>query len=58
MKTTKSNHLGGANDKGLEAHTFEEVAEMSKKRANAPSQMQELMHSLDAMNEWFENKGK
>ncbi|WP_246067778.1 DUF1059 domain-containing protein [Changchengzhania lutea] len=62
--------LGGACDKEFHANTFEEMAEMSKKHGmemfqkkdeahlKAMNEMQDLMKSPKAMNEWFENKRK
>ncbi|MFQ6678756.1 MAG: DUF1059 domain-containing protein [Fidelibacterota bacterium] len=70
MKTMTCEQLGGACDLEFQANTFEEIAEMSKKHGmemfekgdephlNAMNEMQELMKSPDAMNEWFENKRK
>ena len=70
MKTMTCKQLGGACDKEFHAHTFEEMAEMSKKHGmdmfqkgdelhlSAMNEMQELMKSPNAMNEWFENKRK
>ena len=68
MKTMNCKQLGGACDKEFHAETFEEMAEMSKKHGmemyqagneehlKAMNEMQELMKSPDAMNEWFKNK--
>ena len=62
--------LGGACDLEFHADTFEYMAEQSKKHGmemfesgderhfKAMHEMQELMQSPDAMNEWFENKRK
>jgi len=62
--------LGGACDKEFHANTFEEIAEMSKNHGKemfqngdgphlkAMSDMQELMKSPEAMQEWFESKRK
>ena len=70
MKTMTCNQLGGACDKEFKANTFEEIAEMSKTHAmemlqngdephlKAMEEMQKLMQSPDAMNEWFESKRK
>jgi hypothetical protein len=70
MKTMTCKQLGGACDKEFNANTFEEIAEMSKKHGmemfqkgdephlKAMNEMQELMKSPDAMNEWFANKRK
>ncbi len=70
MKTMTCKQLGGACDKEFHANTFEEMAEMSKKHGmemfqkkdeahlKAMNEMQDLMKSPKAMNEWFENKRK
>jgi len=70
MKTMTCNQLGGACDTEFEANTFEEISAMSKKHGmemyqkgdephlKAMNEMQELMKTPDAMNEWFENKRK
>ncbi len=70
MKTMTCNQLGGAWDKEFHAGTFEEMAEMSKKHGmemfqsgdeahlKAMREMQDLMKSPAAMNDWFENKRK
>jgi len=70
MKTMTCNQLDGACDKEFSANTFEEIAELSKKHAvemlqagdephlKAMEEMQELMKSPEAMNEWFESKRK
>lgn len=70
MKTMTCKQLGGACDLEFQANTFEEMAEMSKQHGmemyqkkdeahlKAMGEMQELMKSPDAMNEWFENKRK
>jgi len=70
MKTMTCKQLGGACDKEFNANTFDEIAEMSKahgmemfKNGDKPhlkamNELQELMKSPDAMNEWFENKKK
>lgn len=62
--------MGGSCDKEFHANTFEEIAEMSKNHGTEISQtgdeehlkvmneMQELMKSPEAMNEWFQNKSK
>ena len=62
--------LGGACDKEFHANTFGEMAKMSKQHGmemfqrgdeahlNAMNEMQELMKSPEAMNEWFENRRK
>ncbi len=70
MKTMTCKQLGGACDMKFSANTFEEIAEMSKKHGmemfqkndakhqNAMAEMQKLMQSPNAMQEWFENKRK
>ena len=70
MKSMTCKQLGGACDQVFQAETFEEMAEMSKKHGTemfqqgdeahlkAMNEMQELMKSPDAMNEWFANKRK
>jgi len=70
MKMMTCKQLGGACDKEFHASTWEEMAEMSKKHGmemmqkgdeehlKAMKNMQELMKSPGAMNEWFENKRK
>ena len=70
MKTMTCKQLGGACDVEFKAETFEEIAEMSKRHGmemfqkedgphlKAMGEMQELMKSPDAMNEWFANKKK
>ena len=70
MKTMTCKQLGGACDKEFHAETFEEMAELSKKHGmemyqkgdeehlEAMHQMQNLMSSPDAMNEWFEKRKK
>ena len=62
--------LGGACDEEFQANTFEDMAEISKKHGmemfqkgddahlKAMNEIQELMKSPDAMNEWFESKRK
>ena len=62
--------LGGACDLEFEAATFEEIAGMSKKHGmemfqkgdaahlKAMNQMQTLMKTPDAMQEWFDGKRK
>lgn len=68
MKTMTCKQLGGACDKEFHANTFEEMAQISKKHGmemfqtgdaahlKAMNEMQELMKSPGAMNEWFESK--
>ena len=68
MKTMTCKQLGGACDQEFHANTFEEMTEMSKQHGTemfqtgdeehlkAINEMQELMQSPQAMQEWFENK--
>ena len=70
MKTMSCKELGGACDKKFHAHSFDEIAEMSKQHAmemlqkkdeahlKAMDDMQQLMKNPKAMSEWFENKRK
>lgn len=70
MKTMTCKQLGGACDKEFRANTFEEIATMSKMHGRemfekedaahlkAMQEMQELMKSPEAMNDWFQNKKK
>lgn len=70
MKTMTCKQLGGACNKEFHANTFDEIAEQSKNHGmemfqagdkahlKAMNEMQELMHSPDAMNKWMENKRK
>ena len=70
MKTMTCNQLGGACDQEFHANTFKEIAEMSKKHGmemfrkgdgahlRAMNEMQELMQSPEAVNDWFKNKRK
>ena len=70
MKTMTCKQLGGPCDKEFHANTFDEITEMSKnhgmkmfqkrdgKHLKAMNEMQELMKSPEAMNEWFENRRK
>ena len=70
MKKMTCRQLGGACDMEFYANTFEEMTEISKKHGmemfqkgdeahlKVMSEMQELMKSPNAMNEWFENKRK
>ena len=70
MKTMACKQLGGACDKEFHANTFEEIAEMSKthgmemfqiddkEHLKAMNEMQELMKSPEAMEQWFENRRK
>lgn len=70
MKTMTCNQLGGACDLEFHAETFEEMAELSKNHGmemyqkgdeahlKAMAEMQELMKSPDAMQQWMEGKRK
>ncbi len=70
MKTMTCKQLGGACDLTFSANTFEEMAELSKAHGmemfqqkdephrKAMNDMQALMRSPNAMNEWFESKRK
>ncbi len=70
MKAITCKQLGGACEKVFHGNTFEEVAELSKSHAmemfqkgdaehlNAMNEMQSLMKTPGAMNEWMENKRK
>lgn len=70
MKTMTCKQLGGSCNQEFHADTFDEMAAMSKQHAmemfrqgdeghlKAMNEMQELMQSPDAMNEWMENKRK
>lgn len=70
MKTMTCKQLGGACDKAFHANTFEDIAELSKKHGmdmyqigneehlKAMSEMKELMKSLEAMKDLFENRRK
>ena len=70
MKTMTCKQLGGACDLEFHAASFEEIAEMSQNHGvemfqkqdgdhlQAMGEMQELMKSPDAMNDWFEAKRK
>ena len=70
MKTMTCKQLGGACNEKFQAHTFEDMAEISKKHGmemfqkgdeahlSAMNEMQDLMKSPEAMNEWFENRRK
>jgi hypothetical protein len=70
MKIMTCKQLGGACDKKFHAHTFEEMAEMSKNHGmemykkgdeehlKAMKKMRELMNDPEAMKEWYENKQK
>ena len=68
MKTMTCRQLGGACDKEFRANSFEEMAQLSKQHGmemaqkkdadhlKAMNEMQSLMNSPDAMNNWFEKK--
>ena len=68
MKTMTCKQLGGACDMKFQASTFEEMAELSKKHGmemfktgdeahlKAMKEMQGLMKTPEAMQEWFEGK--
>ena len=70
MKKMTCQQLGGACDLEFQAETFEEIAEMSKKHGmemfqkgdeahlKAMNEMQGLMKTPGAMNEWFDGKRK
>ncbi|MEP1033558.1 DUF1059 domain-containing protein [Ekhidna sp.] len=68
MKTMTCKQLGGACNLKFHANSFEEMAEQSKQHGmemyqkgdevhlKAMNEMQELMKSPNAMQEWFEGK--
>jgi hypothetical protein len=68
MKTMACKQLGGACDAEFHASTFEEMAELSKKHGmqmfqkgdeahlKAMNDMQTLMKTSGAMQQWFEDK--
>ena len=70
MKTMTCKQLGGACDKKFQANSFEEIAEMSKQHGmemfqqqdavhlKAMNEIQQMMQTPGAMQEWFENKKK
>lgn len=70
MKTMNCRQLGGACDKEFHAHTFEEIAELSKAHGmemfqkqdkdhlEAMNKIQEMMKPPETMTEWFESKRK
>jgi len=70
MKTMTCNQLGGACECEFSADSFEEIAELSKQHGmemffkndpahlEAMSNMQTLMQTPGAMQEWFEEKRK
>ena len=70
MKSMSCKQLGGACEKIFQAHTFEEIAELSKQHGmemfqkkddahlKVMNEMQELMKKPEAMKDWFEGKRK
>lgn len=68
MKTMTCKQLGGACDKEFHADIFDDIAEQSRKHGmemyqkkdkahvQAMNEMQTLMQSPEAMNEWMDNK--
>ncbi len=68
MKSMTCKQLGGACEVVFQASTFEEIAELSRQHGKemyqqkepahlkAMSEMQKLMQSPNAMQEWFEAK--
>ncbi len=68
MKTMRCKQLGGACEHAFHAHSFEDIAEMSRQHCmemlqqnddahlKAMHQMQELMQKPEAMADWFKNK--
>lgn len=68
MKTMTCKQLGGACNQEFHAETFEEMAELSKQHGmemfqagdgahlKAMQEMQQLMQSPKAMQDWFEQK--
>ena len=70
MKTMNCKQLGGACEKEFYAHSFDEIAQMSKQHGmemfqqndeahlKAMNEIQQLMQKPDAMTEWFESKRK
>lgn len=70
MKSMTCNQLGGACDKVFRAESFEEMARLSKAHGTemfkqgdkahlaAMNKMRELMHTPNAMEEWFASKRK
>ncbi len=66
----KCSQLGGACELEFHANTFDEIAQMSKKHGfemfqsgdvahiKAMNEMQNLMKTPSAMNDWFDNKRK
>ncbi len=68
MKKMTCKQLGGACDLEFKAKTFEEIAQMSKNHGvemfqigdkphlKAMEAMRELMHSPEAMKNWFDSK--
>jgi hypothetical protein len=70
MKTMTCKQLGGACDKAFSANTFDEITALSKKHGmemfqmadkahlDAMNEMQKIMKSPDAMNQWMASKKK
>lgn len=70
MKTMTCKQLGGACDLEFHANSFEEIAEMSKKHGmemfqqneeahiTAMNEIQQLMQSPEAMNQWMDDRRK
>lgn len=70
MKTMTCQQLGGACNLKFTAHTFDEIAELSKQHGmemfkkgdtahlTAMQKMQELMQDPKAMQQWFDTKRK
>ena len=70
MKTMTCKQLGGACDLAFHAHTFEEMANLSKQHGqemfqkgdqahlDAMNKMQTLMQTPEAMQEWFGERRK
>ena len=70
MKTMSCQQLGGACDQEFHAHTFDEIAELSKQHGiemfqnkdeahlKAMNEMPELMQEPEAMKAWFDSKRK
>jgi len=68
MKTMNCKQLGGACEKEFHAHSFDEIAEMSKQHGmemfqkkdeahlKAMNKMQELMKNPEAIKDWFKSK--
>lgn len=70
MKTMTCKQLGGACDEPFHANTFDEMAALSKQHGmemfqkkdeahlKAMGEMQSLMQSPEAMQQWFDDKKK